>query len=362
MPHTSGNKKGSVFGKKMLLPASCELSFGEVAGQADSEEKRLAVKLVVRTNTPVNTWIGSIIHDHSGMFHKDKVPLDWIHGDELIGFLDRFEISNKEIVCTGEVVSTSLEDQASSIIKQAVAGIPFESSIYYGGQGLEVEEIPEDKSAIVNGKRFHGPGLIMRKWPLRGVAICPHGADNKTSVDLMTDEGIVPVLVLYQNTKEETMSADANKSELDKKSEEEKKAAEQKVLELAEQKKLDDEAIKLAKKKEVDEELEKLVAVTLPASSDGTSGAKFIEAYGTDGAVWFAEGKSFAEAGALYTQKLQDRVEKLEKLLKAVDRGGKEAADFNDGDEDKEAKVAENLSLKIGQGPATFAAGLKLPK
>lgn len=34
--------------------------------------------------------------------------------------------------------------------------------------------------APVNGYDFEGPGVIIREWPLRGVAICPYGADANT--------------------------------------------------------------------------------------------------------------------------------------------------------------------------------------
>ena len=336
-----------------LIFSSSELEFAAIKNKdGDEAVDRMSVKLVVRTNTPVNTWFGNIIHDHSGMFSKKKVPLDWVHDAPLVGFLDKFEISNKEIVCRGEIVSVEEGDQASTIIKQTKAGIPFESSIYYGGQGLEMEEIAEDKSVTVNGKKFHGPGMVMRKWPLRGVAICPYGADNKTSVNALSEK-VVSVLFLNGDN-EMADNNDANKKADELKLKEEKLKLK---LKEAEDKKLKDN---LEKKKKADAES------TQMKSSDGFTGQAFIEAYGSNGGVWFAEGKSFAEAGTLYIRKLQDRVDGLEKKLNSLDLGGDEEVEFNDDEDDPDVlarreKVAD-LSGKIGPGLAAFASSIKMPK
>jgi hypothetical protein len=59
-------------------------------------------------------------------------------------------------------------------------GVPYEASIFFGGDGIKIEEVGEGKMQTVNGRQFDGPGVIIREWPLRGVAICPYGADQNT--------------------------------------------------------------------------------------------------------------------------------------------------------------------------------------
>ncbi len=191
---------------------------------------------------------------------------------------------------------------------------------------------------------------MFREWPLRGVAICPYGADNQTSVNALSDEKFS---VLFVNKEKEmsteNMSAEEKKAQ-ELKLEEEKKAAELKEKKAAELKKEETES-------------------TVMLSSDGTSGPAFIKAYGPDGGVWFAEGKSFQEAGTLYIAKLEGRVEGLEKKLTAVVEGlgDDDAIKFDDDgaesdpNADHEKKVA-GLAMKIGHRLARFAAGIKIPK
>ena len=325
----------------------------------DGDEQHTPVELVVRTSSAVKTWLGNMIHDLGGMFHKEKVPLDWVHGnnpDEILGFLDRFVVSNKEIRCFGQIISIDPSDIAFRVVRQMKAGIPFESSIYFGGQGLVMEEIGENTNVEVNGSKFEGPGTVIRKWPLRGVAICPHGADNQTSISLALSEEKVPVLVISHKENEmaeEQLTAEELKAKEAKVKETEAKEAEAEVAKL---KAKEIEKTELAKQNDLGK--------TELISSDGKSGLDFIKAFGDSGAVWFAEGKSYAEAATLYTQKLEERVKVLEERLKAAAIGGDDPVDFQDADTKDAAidkRVAE-LAPKLGPALAKFAAGLKLRK
>ena len=304
------------------------------------------VSLVARTDSVVDSWMGGMVHELKGMFHKDKIPLDWRHdGDEVIGYLDKFAISNTEIRCTGRVVSSSPDDRAATVIKQAEGGIPLESSIFFGGQGLEIEEVPAEKKVTVNGRAFSGPGIVFRKWPMRGVALCPYGRDNSTSVSFQLEEGeeLTALVLKEKNMSEEKLGADAIEALTD-------------ATEALES------ATEVLEDKGKGEELPKA-----PRSAEGIAGSVFIEAFGTDGAVWFTEGRSFQEAMVLYTTKLEERVDELETRLSAAekDTGGSEALD-SDGDEGKEQsaaeKRAEELTPKIGKNLARFAAGIKIRK
>jgi hypothetical protein len=58
------------------------------------------------------------------------------------------------------------------------------------------------------------------------------------------------------------------------------------------------------------------------------TGPDFITAYGTQGAVWFAEGKSFEAAGELHRAALARENEELRAKLKAADRGESRPAAF----------------------------------
>ena len=142
--------------------------------------------------------------------------------------------------------------------------------------------------------------------------------------------------------------------------EDEKKAAELKAKQEADAKALTEKAKKL---EEEVKKLEKEQKDRKFTSPDGVTGLAFIKAYGDDGGVWFAEGKTFAEAGVCHTKKLTERVETLEKRLKAAAAGDPDPAEFED-DDAKDArvkKVVDKLTTKIGPRLAEFAARIHLP-
>ncbi len=65
------------------------------------------------------------------------------------------------------------------MINQGRAGIPFEGSIFFDDAILEY--VDEGFQTEVNGETFHGPGVVVREWVLRGCAVCPYGADGSTN-------------------------------------------------------------------------------------------------------------------------------------------------------------------------------------
>lgn len=330
------------FKSKDLVLQSGKFTFGDVV--QDGDMTTADVTLVARTDSPVKTFMGDFVHDLRGMFSKEKVNLDWRHdSDESIGYLNQFDVTDKQITCHGKLVSVESGDRASKIMKQAHAGIPFESSIFFGGEGIEIEEVSTNKKASVNGREYSGPCVVFRKWPMRGVALCPYGKDNQTSANFNFEDGDVEYSASVLEKGESDMSND-KKEVIDA----------PKVKEIV---KMED---KTPEKKTEDK-----VKSTIPMSSDGLSGKDFIGAFGDEGAVWFAEGKSYAEATVMYIKKLEKTVEDLTARLSNVktDMGG-EALDSDDGDVDKkkvafDKKVAD-LTDKIGPNLAKFAASLNL--
>ena len=103
-------------------------------------------------------------------------------------------------------------------------------------------------------------------------------------------------------------------------------------------------------------------------------GKRFIAAFGRQGAVWFAQGQSFAEAQALHSQaqakeikRLKSEVADLNKRLNRKLRGEADPVSRSPdpaeaADRKKAAKDPNKLSQKLGsEALARFAAGLKLP-
>jgi hypothetical protein len=167
------------------IPAgACVLSVGEFEiGDNGENAKTAPVRLVARSGKPIFHWFwGNVVHDLAGMhLHKPRVTIDYVHDDkEVVGYLNRFDSTSGDLVTSGALVPFKDSDRATEIIHKMKAGVPYEASINFGGDGIKIEDVPDGMVAQVNGYQFSGPGIIVREWPLRGVAICPYGADANT--------------------------------------------------------------------------------------------------------------------------------------------------------------------------------------
>jgi len=144
-------------------------------------------ELLARSSKPIEHWFwGNVIHDSAGFFGKERIPIDYNH-DEVIGFANKRRISADGVHLSGALVSVKEGDRADMVMKQSRAGIPFEASINFGGDGIKIEEVAEGRKAMVNGFEFAGPGIIIREWPLRGCAFTPFGADGNTNTNVFSD-------------------------------------------------------------------------------------------------------------------------------------------------------------------------------
>ena len=173
------------------IPAkACRFSECEfVIGDNGEKSKTAPIKLTARSGKPIEHWFwGRVVHDLAGMrLHKSRLPVDYAHDDkEVIGYLNRFDSQSGDLVVSGALVPFKDTDRATEIIHKNREGVPYEASINFGGDGIKIEEVADGFVAQVNGYAFDGPGVIIREWPLRGVAICPYGADANTNSSVLS--------------------------------------------------------------------------------------------------------------------------------------------------------------------------------
>jgi hypothetical protein len=183
------------------IPASaCTLVVGEFElGDNGAGAKSAPVKLVARSGKPIEHWFwGRVVHDLAGMrLHKPRLPIDYVHdAKEVIGYLNKFDTSSGDLVTTGALVPFKDSDRATEILHKTREGVPYEASINFGGDGLKIQEIPDGQVADVNGYKLDGPAVIVREWPLRGVAICPYGADMNTESTSLTNKSVFAASVI----------------------------------------------------------------------------------------------------------------------------------------------------------------------
>jgi len=257
--------------------------------------------------------------------------------------------------------------------------VPYEASINFGGSGIQVEEVAAGQAVPVNGYRFDGPGIVIREWPLRGVAVCPYGADMNTRSELAQDPAVhvtfthagkEPAMSEPKNAEAAPIPAptpapapavDASKPE--------PVAEAAKAVEAAEQPAEVAPATVDAEKPAghgtpavpgKEPEAPPAAAGAADLSDGRAECKKFLDAFGPKGGEWFAAGKTFTEAQALHAQDLVAENEALKARLAALDRGEKAPVAFQpEQRDDALAKRRAELRAKVGDNLAAFAAEIE---
>jgi|TARA_A100001037_G_scaffold40607_1_gene31720 hypothetical protein len=345
------------------LSGECQVNFSHSDGESNSHK----VTLLARSSQPIEHWYwGNVVHDLDGMrLTKDRIPLDFNHdANEIIGYLDEFEVTKEGLVCRGELTPFKDDDRASEIIFKAKAGVPWEASIAFGGDGIKVENIAKGASAKVNGYELEGEAAVIRSWPFRGCAICPQGADENTSSSVFS--GGDPVVVEFINGDEE-MSEDRQDVAEDVQVEDQlDEQFDDAVEEVAEDLEDNTDAVEEILEDIVDAVDEKIEEVVELSNEDARAElSQFMEKFGVEnGAKWFAEGKTEADATALHYQaieqerdELRNQVAELTIRLEAVERGEDEPLSFSQAvsQEEEEAKARFN-SFRESTGSDAIAA------
>lgn len=294
------------------VPASAlQFSVGafELASNGESA-KSAPFRMVARSGKPIEHWFwGNVVHDLDGMrLHKNRLPIDYAHdAKEVIGYANHFESESGDLVVSGALVPFKDSDRATEIIHKQREGVPYEASINFGGDGIRLEEVRDGQSVQVNGYQFSGPGVVIREWPLRGIAICPYGADANTSTEFAAQtQFLVEITEAEMPEEQEQLTA----AHLENNQEAQQQEAEAQAVDAAQPADLDTVAEVVADEAATVE----AAATELTGRSEGQ---RFLEAFGDQGGVWFAQGRTFSEATDLYVAALKSENESLKQRLSA---------------------------------------------
>lgn len=362
------------------------LRFGNVEcefGDNGENAKSAPISITARSDKPIDHWYwGRVVHDLKGMkLHKDRVVVDYCHYDtDVIGYLNHFDVTENGLECSGALTPFKDSDRATEIIHKAKAGVPWEASINFGGDGIVIEEVADGAEVEVNGYTLAGPATVIRQWPLRGVAVCPYGADMNTSSEFARDhDRKVAVTVLSQEKDMDDKTAKlAEVEDQTVEAEDKEKAVEGEVktpVEAETVEAVDEPAVETDEQSDstdeagdADESTKDDDAEEPKPEVELTDGQRFLKAFGPQGGVWFAEGKTFEEAQELHTAAQSAEVERLTlenaSLRSAqADARGEDPVTFQaEGekvvDDDKTKRLKQNLGDELGG----YAAGLKLKK
>lgn len=331
--------------------AGGEIELG--AGAAAGKSKTSPVKLKARSGQPIEHWYwGRIVHDLSGMrLHKNRLPIDYAHNDaEVLGYLNHFETDSGDLITSGAITPFNDSDRASEVLHKMREGVPYEASIFFGGDGIKLQEVAEGEISPVNGYDFEGPGIIVREWPLRGVAICPYGADQNTESSALSAAG--KSFCASKWLPAEPAQAEKEKEMASITPAPETAASETIVTEVAVEAKAEATEEKAEEKTEGDMEQDtkpvEVVSVEAKANEENTADdraefKRMLDEFGADiAAKVYAAGGTYADAQAEYVAALKADNAKLaaqvKELSAKVTTGGK-AADFAANDNKKAASI-----------------------
>lgn len=348
-------------------PAAAMLfNLGKVqfADSTGTDSKKVPIKLLGRTGQPIQHWYwGNVVHDMAGMkLAKDTLPLDYCHfPDEVLGYLDHFDVSSGDLVATGELVLFADDDRASEVAFKAKEGVPYEASINFAGGAMRLEEIDAGITVKVNGNDVTGPALIIREWTLRGIAVCPYGADMNTNTQLSAKAaehfgGTVQVTLFKAGDMPKTNEAiKQNNTEPKPANGEPQKLTEGNGNAPVEKQPVAPKPAELTAGQPQPESPK----VEAPKADAPKPGTEFVAAFGDIGARWYLEGRAFNECASEFIKgkdtkitELSAEVEKLKGLLADLPRGN-EAVGFKATADDK----GEPLPKGVKGGAAAIVAG-----
>lgn len=366
---------------KTVPAKACQFA-ADLQVRVNSDDSKTApITLIARSGEAVCHWYwGNVVHDLGGMtLAKPRIPLDYCHDDdEVIGYASKFDTSTGELVATGALIpySPDPEDKATEIIYKAQQGVPYEASIFFDGP-LVVEEVSENATTFVNGEQMSGPITVIRQWTLRGIAVCPYGNDPNTSAAMKFSRGgDVPAQVISQEKHEMSATAEAEAKES---AAVEAEATSDKPAEVVGEQPTTVDAETAGTQTEdpppADEPRspaepaeEQPVPEAAPVEATAMSdGMKFLNAFGDQGGVWFAQGKTFEEAQALHFAAVvtqRDRLAKENEELKVkltASRGEKSPLSFSPDPLDQAKPPLKNTG-NLSSGLAKFAANINFKK
>jgi hypothetical protein len=257
-----------------------EAAFAAAGGE---QAKTRKVDILARTGGEADHWYwGRVVHDMAGMMPaRERIPLDFNHDPStVIGYGNNITNDGTQLRVSGTLTPFKPDDVASEIIYKAEQGVPYQASILTGWSDMTVEEVPDGMSVTVNGGQFAGPGFVIRKWSLQGLALCPYGSDSATAAQF------------HRNTQPVSFRKDTLMTD----------SVSPVVTEAAPT----TPAVEVTPDTSTPEATPTANAATavegMPAQF---TGADYIAAFGDVGARWFIEGKSFAACATEHAASLK---------------------------------------------------------
>ena len=167
---------------KLLLDPSLWMT-GELKLKSNGDHAKSApVTLVAYTGKAIDyPPFGKLVFDLSSMRHKGRVLLDRDHEGDSIGYLNRIEVIDNQLIMSGAITPNGQPDR--ELLIADMAEIPWQASIET--HDFELELIDVGEVVHVNGRDLEGPLFVVRNWELVSACVCKYGRDADTSAMLL---------------------------------------------------------------------------------------------------------------------------------------------------------------------------------
>lgn len=143
------------------------------------------LNLVILSSDYISQYWGRVVFDYSTLKFPERAALDYDHwDDEIIGYIENFKATDEAVTADAVLLDESPSDRATEVAYNLANGVPYEASALIDLESATETEVLNDAVETVNGRELRGPFTLYRGATLRGVAVCPHGADAKTRTSL----------------------------------------------------------------------------------------------------------------------------------------------------------------------------------
>lgn len=158
---------------------------------SDATETNRPARVHIYARSKKEVWkYGCEYEDFEGMNAPAMLSLNVEHDvNRTIGKAENFRVTEYGLECDAEIYPSLPTENSDGlrIINMLKLGIPLQASITFDWDNpTDAEVVDEGQTAEVNGMTIEGPATIYRRWNLRSLAICIHGADNATGVEAIS--------------------------------------------------------------------------------------------------------------------------------------------------------------------------------
>lgn len=143
------------------------------------------LNITVLASDYISQFWGRVVFDYSTLKFPERAALDYDHwDDEIIGYIENFKATDEAVTADAVLLDESPSDRATEVAYNLANGVPYEASALIDLESATETEVLNDAVETINGRELRGPFTLYRGATLRGVAVCPHGADAKTRTSL----------------------------------------------------------------------------------------------------------------------------------------------------------------------------------